>query len=932
MIKKILSILTVKTEPVNAKWDPINEIPLNIGETITSVSLGRIHSAAITSEGRVFTWGSYGFGKLDDGTFTGNNIPTEITSQFNLNGGETITSVSLGGIHSAAITSEGRLFTWGYNYIYGQLGDGTTTSRSTPKEISSQFSLNTGETITNVSLGEVHSSAITSEGRVFTWGYNAYGQLGDGTTTKRYTPTEITSQFNLSKRETIKSVSLGRSHSSAITSEGRVFTWGDNYSSQLGDGTTSKRYTPTEITSQFNLSKRETIKSVSLGSSHSSAITSEGRVFTWGYNFYGQLGDGTTLNSRSTPTEITSQFNLSKRETIKSVSLGSSHSSVITSEGRIFTWGLNDFGQLGDGTKTYRYTRTEITSQFNLNTGETIIQVSLGDRHSSAITSEGRVFTWGNNEYGQLGDGTTTKRYTPTEITSQFKHFFDGVKWVDGIGKSNFDELKSGVYELKSTSDKEVKKPIENNNTSNNINSLVKRAYFEIDMGNNDEVEKIITRIQDIDIQNEDSWILRILLDRSCSSYLELNKKIEAMGSLEIIDFKSSYGYKALLKINSNHELISKIENRSDELLWQQENIQFDEKTGTIKFLVYNDERELDELIIPSEVNGIPVTSIGIMAFSKNNLTSVTIPDNVTTIGDYAFEGNQLKSVTIPDSVTSIGVDAFSNNNLTSVTIPNSVTSIERNAFQSNKLTSVTIGNSVTSIERHAFSNNNLTSVTIPDNITTIGDYAFEGNQLTSVTIPDSVKSIGSQAFSNNNLTSVIIPDSVTSIGDWAFSDNQLTSVTIPDSVTSIGDWAFSDNNLTSVKIPDNVTTIGDYAFVGNQLTSVIIPDSVTSIRNHAFSNNNLTSVKIPDSVTSIEIHAFSRNNLTSVTIPDSVTSIGDWAFSDNQLTSVTIPDSVTSIGDWAFVGNQLTSVTILGKKRRFRSTWQKIGFPKKNI
>ncbi len=159
----------------------------------------------------------------------------------------------------------------------------------------------------------------------------------------------------------------------------------------------------------------------------------------------------------------------------------------------------------------------------------------------------------------------------------------------------------------------------------------------------------------------------------------------------------------------------------------------------------------------------------------------------VTTIGNVAFSWNNLTSVIIPNSVTTIGIEAFSWNNLTSVTIPNSVTTIGDDAFY----------------------NNNLTSVVIPDSVTTIGDGAFNMNNLTSVVIPNSVTTIGIEAFSWNNLTSVVIPNSVTSIGDNAFYNNNLTSVVIPNSVTTIGEHAFYSNNLTSVKIKGKSSSSG---------------------------------------------------------------------------------------------------------------------------
>ena len=282
--------------------------------------------------------------------------------------------------------------------------------------------LNLGETIIQSFLGNHHSSALTSTGRLFMWGYNADGQLGDNTITDRLVPTEITSHFNLTEEETIIQVSLGGFHSSALTSTDRLFMWGVNWFGQLGDNTTIDRLAPTEITSHFNLSEDETIIQVSLSLLHSSALTSTGRLFTWGRNYTGQLGDNTTTD-RLVPTEITSHFNLIADETIIQVSLGSNHSSALTSTDRLFMWGWNFYGQLGDNTTTDRLAPTEITSHFNLTEDETIIQVSLGSaldkNHSSALTSSGRIFMWGNNEFGQLGDNTTIDRSVPTALNLQ---------------------------------------------------------------------------------------------------------------------------------------------------------------------------------------------------------------------------------------------------------------------------------------------------------------------------------------------------------------------------------------------------------------------------------------------------------------------------------------------------------------------------------
>ena len=234
----------------------------------------------------------------------------------------------------------------------------------------------------------------------------------------------------------------------------------------------------------------------------------------------------------------------------------------------------------------------------------------------------------------------------------------------------------------------------------------------------------------------------------------------------------------------------------------------FDTNHEMITGYHYQDQNCGSDVIIPTKINGVNVSSIGLSAFRNNQLTSVIIPNSVNAISDASFMDNQLTSVIFQGSIHSISNNAFRNNQLTSVTIPDGVDYIGSGAFRNNQLTSVTIPDSVTSIGSVAFRDNQLTSVTIPNSVTWIGDAAFWNNQLTSVTIPDSVTSIFASAFYGNQLTSVTISNSVTILEDTVFYDNQLTSVTIPDSVTSIGQDTFNHNSLTSVSLKSGTSYI----------------------------------------------------------------------------------------------------------------------------
>ena len=324
------------------------------------------------------------------------------------------------------------------------------------------------------------------------------------------------------------------------------------------------------------------------------------------------------------------------------------------------------------------------------------------------------------------------------------------------------------------------------------------------------------------------------------------------------------------------------------------------------------------DIVLPSKIEGKPVTSIGDNAFVDcSRLTSVTIGNGVTSIGSGAFYNcSGLTSITIPNSVTSIGEIAFMNcSSLASITIPNSDTSIGTMAF---------------------CYCSSLTSITIPDSVTSIGDEVFgDCEKLTQINVDKAntvYSSVNGVLFNKNKTelirypagkadTSYSIPDSVTSIGIGAFNCSSLTSITIPNSVTSIGNGAFYDcDNLASITIPDSVTSIGEMAFRRcSRLTSVTIGNSVTSIGNFAFEDcSSLTSITIPDSVTSIGVNAFGDcEKLTQINVDTANTvysSVNGVLFNKGKTelirypegkadTSYFIPNSVTSIGNYAFDG-----------------------------
>jgi alpha-tubulin suppressor-like RCC1 family protein len=357
---------------------------------LTSVSAGYGHSLALTSTGSVLAWGNNTFGQLGNGGWTDSTIPVPV----NLPSGKTITAVAGGAWHSLALTSTGSLLAWGYNGN-GELGNGTLTGSTVPVPVS----LPAGTTVTAVAAGYGHSLALTSTGSVLAWGYNANGQLGNGTTTDSSVPVAV----SLPPGTSISSIAAGASHSLARTSTGAVLAWGWNGYGQLGNGTTTDSSVPVPV----GLALGTTITAVAGGYGHSLAVTSAGAGLAWGYNAYGQLGNGTTTDS-ATPVSVS----LTGTTSISRVFAGAYQSyAIVPPTNSVLAWGYNGYGQLGNGLTANSSTPLYST----LPTG--ITSVAAGSYHGLAVTSTQSGLAWGANESGELGNGTTTSGTLPVTVS-----------------------------------------------------------------------------------------------------------------------------------------------------------------------------------------------------------------------------------------------------------------------------------------------------------------------------------------------------------------------------------------------------------------------------------------------------------------------------------------------------------------------------------
>jgi alpha-tubulin suppressor-like RCC1 family protein len=337
------------------------------------LAAGGNHSCAITTEGGVTCWGSNDNGQLGDGSRTDRTRPVSVKNL-------TVRAVAVaaGSAHTCILTEEGGVKCWGRNKN-GELGDGTGQRSSEPVDVSG---LTSG--VVAIAAGDDHTCAVTAQGGIKCWGFNGSGQLGDGTTDSRNVPVEV------SKLEgTATAVAAGTAHTCAATAEGGVVCWGGNAAGQLGSGSDEDlRTTPDGV---VGLSGG--ITALTAKGDHTCILNAAGEILCWGANKYGQLGDGTTGN-RSTPVPVTGLVS-----TPTNIAAGWGQTCGVLDDGSLECWGWNFYGQLGEGSAANRKQPVRVQGL-----REKVVAVAGGGGHTCAILESGAVFCWGLNKNGQLGN------------------------------------------------------------------------------------------------------------------------------------------------------------------------------------------------------------------------------------------------------------------------------------------------------------------------------------------------------------------------------------------------------------------------------------------------------------------------------------------------------------------------------------------------
>jgi alpha-tubulin suppressor-like RCC1 family protein len=389
-------------------------------DIVGSVAAGRAHVLLLKSDGTLYGWGANDYGQLGDGTGTERRTPVAAGS--GLSG---VVSIAVGGDHALALKSDGSVVAWGRND--SQLGDGTVTNRYEPVAVLSGGAPLTG--VVAIAAGMYHSLALKSDGTVWRWGTHT----AENETTN-YQAVQVP---NLTG---VTAIAAGANHSLALktdgTGVGTVWTWGRNTEGQLGDGTTTDRLIPESVTNDAT--------AVLGGALHTLIVKSDGSIVGAGRNDKGQLGDGTATSRTSLQTAFTTSG-------VTKLSAGGYHTLAIKSDGKVWGSGYNSTGEVGVGSIVQINSPTQAANLYDvvsLSAGRQIPNIFFtASTNAAAITADGRVWTWGANFFGQLGDGSglaavkTTPRVLQV-ISASDRTWPDGDP--DGDGLSTAQELLLG--------------------------------------------------------------------------------------------------------------------------------------------------------------------------------------------------------------------------------------------------------------------------------------------------------------------------------------------------------------------------------------------------------------------------------------------------------------------------------------------------------
>jgi alpha-tubulin suppressor-like RCC1 family protein len=348
--------------------------------------------------GRMWSWGSD-----NDGTLGLMSSNISRSSPVQIGTGTTWLNIAGGKGNTIATKTDGTLYGWGRN-TFGELGLGAKGYKSSPVQVG------IGTTWSNVAMGDNHTIATKTDGTLWTWGKGDEGQLGQGNTIYRSSPVQV------GALTTWLNIAGGSNHTITNKTDGTLWSWGSNASGQLGNGTVIHRSSPVQIGALTTWLK------IAANNINTAAIKTDGTLWLWGYNGYSKLGDGTII-SRSSPVQV------GAGTTWSNMAGGIYHTIATKTDGTLWAWGSNSWGQLGLGDIATR------NSPVQVGAGTTWLNVSAGQLCTIVTKTDGTLWAWGRSDYGQLGQGGIINRSSPVQIgaLTTWSKVADGLDHITAI-------------------------------------------------------------------------------------------------------------------------------------------------------------------------------------------------------------------------------------------------------------------------------------------------------------------------------------------------------------------------------------------------------------------------------------------------------------------------------------------------------------------
>jgi|GEM_PF-4373017 len=355
-----------------------------------AVSTGPDDAVALKSDGTVWAWGNNSNGQLGNGSTINSNIPMPVIGLDNVK----IVAISAATYHTVALDSNGKVWSWGKN-DNGQLGSGSNISSNIPVPVIGLDSVK----IVAISAGFDHTVALDSNGKVWSWGFNGDGQLGSGSNISSNIPVPVMGLDNVK----VTAISAGYDNTVALDSDGRVWSWGNNGYGQLGSGSNISSNIPVPVIGLDNVK----VTAISAGWSNAAAVDSDGKLWSWGFNANGELANSSITNrSSNMPVPATELDNVK----ITAVSVEGSYIEALDSNGGVWEWGGN----------TYRNIPTRKAELDNVK----ITAVSSGNVFAEALDANGELWSWGLNDSGELGIGNNIRSNVPVNMNDADDAFY----------------------------------------------------------------------------------------------------------------------------------------------------------------------------------------------------------------------------------------------------------------------------------------------------------------------------------------------------------------------------------------------------------------------------------------------------------------------------------------------------------------------------